>query len=161
MEMAQTELSKSIPLESRRVLVQEIFDPRIGQHLRSNAEFQRYQEQMLDRLVYRLESFVLSEKLVEKRVVKSHVFEHKVRYPRSWWQHFKQDVLDRTRLTRWFVNWKPVKYKTEYKREHATLQADFRQYATFPAADILTPPSIHHHLVVPSEELDVFSKGPK
>lgn len=154
----------AIPFETNQILltslpitVEHLLDERIGLHVRDRLELEQYQRHTLDGMVYKLSSAVLAEKLVDKRIERTHVFEHKVRYPRSWWQHFKQDVLDKTWLTRWFVDWRPVRYETKYKREVARLQADFTQWAKYPAADlVLAPESVHKHIVVPHEDMSVY-----
>lgn len=162
-------MANVIPFESAEILltalpvtVEHVLDERIGMYTRSQAELERYRRQALDGMVYKLSSAVLAETLVDKRITRSHVFEHKVLYPRSWWQHFKQDVLDKTWLTRWFVDWRPVTYKTEYKREVATLSADFRQYAKYPAADfVLSPPGAHKHVIVTHEDMSINWSHPR
>lgn len=153
--------SKTDILQTREVLlrklpvrVEYLMDDRIGLHTRSATELEAFKSEVLDGMVYRLTSTVLAEQVVDKTVSKTHTFEHKVVFPRSWWQHFKRDALAKLWLTRWFVNWKPVKYETDYKRETMTLTANFKQYAKFPSADlVLTPESIHHGLVVWHEEV--------
>lgn len=157
--MANTHLvqPRQVTLDALLVRVEHLLDDRIGMHTRSSAELEAYKSQILDGMVYKLSATVLAEKIVDKRITRSHVFEHKVIYPRSWWQHFKQDVLDKTWLTRWFVDWRPVKLKAEYKREVARLECNFRQYRKYPAADIvLAPPSVHKNVIVTHEDMGIY-----
>lgn len=151
MSMARTTIeTATLTLENRPVRFTHSVDPRIGSHLRDHLEISSWQDHELDRLFYQLESFVLAEKVVEKTVERTgHMM---VSYPASWWQHFKQDALAKTWLTRWFVNWRPVGLHDEHR--YVTLRADFKRYATFPAADaIRTPEHIHKNVVVFSDEI--------
>lgn len=141
--------TSQILLEKRRYTVHEALDPRIGALTRDSLVFDEWQEHSAYRLVRQLSAYVLSEKLVDKTVSDRRTLS--VDIPASWWQHFKLDVLASFNVGRWFVMKRPVRYRTE-KREH-TFRADFRQWATFPAADVMTPPDVHHYLVVPKEEL--------
>lgn len=121
-----------------------------------------YKQQTLDGMVYEINSYVLAEKLADKHVKREAVFTHNVVYPASWWQHFKKDVLKKTWLTRWFVNWRPILWVSDYKSEVATLEVNLKQYATFPSADlVLTPESIHQRFIVPYEQMHVDYKGPR
>lgn len=152
--------TRSITLDKLPISIQHL-DDKIGLVLRSSVELERYNHQVLDAMVWKLNAIVLAEKIVEKTIAKSHTFEHKVRYPRSWWQHFKQDVLNRTWVTRWIVRWKPVLLHTEYKYESVTLGADFTQYAKYPAADlVLAPESVHKGHIVVHEELTPYWRAP-
>ncbi len=119
----------------------------IGDTIRNSLDFAVWRDHLVDRMVYQLTADVFAEKLAEERIEKTAFF--RVDVHASWWQHFKDDVLDRYRLTRWFVRWRPVRFKIVESQQ--TLVADFKQYALFPAADIVTPESIHRGFVVVQE----------
>lgn len=157
--MANTDTfgSEILKLDLLPIRYSQILDPRVGSGVRSSLEFSKYQSMALDKMVYELNTYILAEELVDKHVKRVACFTHNVVYPKTWWQHFKQDVLKKHRLTRWFVKWRPVVHKHEHKFDQATLEVNLKQYATFPAADLLwTPESIHYGVVVPKEKLSVY-----
>lgn len=158
--MDKTEIfgTETLKLDLLPIRFSQAIDPKVGSLVRGEMTFGKYRSMSLDRMIHELNTFLLAEKLVDKKVKRVAVFTHNVVYPKTWWQHFKQDVLKKHRLTRWFVKWRPVVLKHEHKFEQATLEVDFTQYATFPAADIRTPESIHNGVVVAKENLNIYFK---
>ena len=139
-----------------------VIDPRLGQSFRNDLDLTYQRDYVAARLVANLTSTVLAEKIVDKTIEKQAEFEHKVVYPATWWHHFKNDVLTKTFLTRWFVRWRPVLWKVDYKYETATLTANFKQYAKYPACDyIVAPGEVHKQIIVPHEELTYTFREPK
>jgi hypothetical protein len=115
---------------------------RVGATIRSSANLETFMTEGLYReLVYRLEAYVLAEKLVgdtyETTVDKLVNFDVPVRRPASWFQHFKQDHLP-TIARRW-----PVRYVEELvlveRRVTVPVKMTFERYATYPQADIAVP----------------------
>ena len=153
--MAKVDLYHAADVSVREILLEQLpvrfarAEPNIGLTFLSNLDLATRQSQVIDAMVYEMSSFVLAEKLVDKTVEKK--FLVRVHRPASWWQHFKDDVLDRHWLTRWFVRWHPVVYQIEDHED--TLVANFKQYATFPAADIQMPEKYHKGVVVVKEFL--------
>lgn len=148
-----------IRLDAMPVRFQRIIDPRLGDFVRSNLFWRTYREEVLDRLVYQLNTYLLGEKLGEQKVTRVARFTHNVVYPKTWWQHFKQDVLKRYRWTRWYVRRWPVVNEHVHKFDQAKLEVDLRQYATFPAADlIMTPETIHNGIVIRHLTYDTYFK---
>lgn len=138
-----------VHLDALKMRVAYAASPDLGMFFRDSLDVRKYQEHTLDKMIYELRACVLAEKLVDKRVEKTAFFS--MQRHSSWWQHFKDDVLDRFWLTRWFVRWRPVTFETVESSQ--TLVADFKQYATFPAADIRTPEGYHKGIVVAKETI--------
>lgn len=124
-------------------------EDRLGSTFLGELQLTRRRDEMLDGMVYEMSSYVLAEKLVDKIVTKPAFF--RVHVHASWWQHFKDEVLDRFWATRWFVRWHPVRFDALDHQE--TLVANFQQYATFPSADIRTPERYHGGVIIPFERV--------
>lgn len=145
--------SETKVLENLKCRVEQQFEE-IGLYTRSSLELKTFQDQFFKNMTYRLGAEVLAEKLVDKTIHER--LELSIYYPASWWQHFKQDVLNRFWATRWYVRRWPVRQVRDYKSK--TVTANFKQYATFPAVDIVTPTSYHNGVIVAKEMLNVYNQ---
>lgn len=141
----------TLSLDKLPIRYSAAWDNSLGMHFRDSLELSRYQDQFLDRMIYEMSAFVLAEKLVDKTIKKQARL--RVYVPASWWQHFRQDVYPKLgRLGRWLLRRKPVRTKEIVKYE--TLVANFKQYATYPASDlVMAPKEIHKNIIVLKETI--------
>lgn len=155
-----------LTLEQRKVAVQEL----VAQRLRYSAKLNVTEEEIFDRLLYRLSAYVLEERVAHrtqeftiKATATARVSAQaraEIEVPKTWWQHLKQD-----HFPAWFTRRWPVQVQTfvQTNRKHAsktthtveTHWADFREYAQFPAASIRTPEDFRGPVFVRREELTV------
>lgn len=78
----------------------------------SNLELEHYFNEVLDAMVLRLNAYLASEKL-------QHIV---VRYPKDWWQAFKE---------RFFPKWLLRRFPVQYHEEHYEVRA-FYPYVSLP-----------------------------
>ena len=90
-----------VGLGRMRFTAQEIFDG----HTLHSLRFDFTPDEILNRLVYKLSTEVLVEKVQE--------VEKEIKYPASWWQAFKLEVLPKWFRRRFPIRWKVTKVKLE------------------------------------------------
>lgn len=110
-------------LDLRQVAAQEFITHNVITGLQ-RVELQRYEEMMLDRIVYRLNAYVMAEHLADAE----HTFTFQ--WLDGAWQRFKAKHLPT------FLRWRivrPLKYHTEAKT------VEVRSWATFPESTLRVP----------------------
>ena len=82
-----------------------------------SVDFSMHTSFLTDNLVMRVRGFVWAEEI---DVVD-------IRYPRDWWQAFKE---------RWFPRWLRTRYPVEYKEHHVDFMAKFPEYNYNPPSEL-------------------------
>ncbi len=103
---------------------------RVGGYSADQMELSRIIEPMM----LELATYLLTEKLGEKRIVERRVVDHECLRFASWWDHWKA-----TYRGRWWMRWRrwEVRYNIEHQPIEARVEVDMTKYWTFPEADIV------------------------
>lgn len=127
----------TILLEKLRVRSMQRFSNEVVERMR----IETWREFALDSLVACLEAEIYAEKVHEEKI---HIEDERTTFfyfPRSVWQHFKQNQLKGTRLFGWFVRRWPVLNSCEVRKVPFNKTITVEQLAVFPMSPIKTPPS--------------------
>lgn len=91
-----------------------------------------FTQSLFDEMVYKLESYVLQDKLPPKTVEETYTFASKMN-PVTWWDHFKVEKLATSKwYWRWLGKLKPPMFEVETK--DVTLRVDLERWISYPEA---------------------------
>ena len=91
----------------------------LEKELISSVDFSMHASFMTDNIVMRVRGFIWAEELDAVDI----------KYPRDWWQAFKE---------RWFPRWLLERYPVDYKEHHVDFFAKFPEYKYKPPDDLGT-----------------------
>lgn len=111
-------IKKDVTLERLKVTVQKV----LTGHVLMTTELESCRNEVINDLVFRLKAELMAEKLEDRK--QTVTFE----FPKSWWQHFKQEYFPK-----WLLNRFPVKLTSCEKT------VIFKRYATYPELPVVFP----------------------
>ena len=119
---------------------------RLGSYSEEKTEFDVYKQAAEE-----LRMGLVTKVLAGRAVSDSRTFT--LRYPATWWQHFKQDGRPRWLLRR-------IKHRWPVRMAEANIVVDFTSYDTFPRADVPIPANDAFGYSVRWDEYDWLTSGP-
>lgn len=131
---------ETLRLERRRYGVSDSVGISVLQSIRFAKEFE---QDIFERMVYKLEAEVLAEKLPPETINESRIAVWD--FPRSSWQHFKLEHSESWWLG-WLVRRRPVQCQVHDKQ--VTLTVNLERYRTFPQANVNYPPELGPYVQV-------------
>lgn len=126
-------LYDAITLDRQRYFVQQSVN--LGAFSSSTMEREQFEEDLWNRMTYRLSADILAERL--PNVTESETQTFSIETPATWFQHLKQTCYRWRRLD-WLARRWPARLETVEKE--CTLTVNLERYRTYPEADIVLPP---------------------
>lgn len=115
---------RKVILEKIKITASEVFGPASLREM----TVQESSDFIANALIYKLETYVLSQKIASDKYQVSDV--RFIKTPHSWWDMFKEE-----KMPTWFTERYPVKYKSIRVDFHKTIQ--FTRRETYPKSSLM------------------------